>query len=332
MATALIGLGSNLGDRAAALDKAIGALKTEPLIRVAAVSSYRPSKPVGGPDGQGEFLNGAALLETSLPPEELLATLLRVEDQVGRIRTERWGPRAIDLDLLLYDRVEMKTPALELPHPRMCFRRFVLEPAAEIAPEMVWPVNGWSVAKLRDNLDFTTKYIAFSALKVDFEQVVNSVVRMTCRVVNTFVHPDAMLATAPADPSSAPVNWVETAILLQCKLIVEALTHLSPCSDESWILSEYWTEFEFDAAERLLRLQRRPSDSEMFDQLKNLRSLVPQPRLIVCLGNRDSSLASVQGRVEQLLRQVNAPPSLRLSMNDPRSARREVLAAMQAME
>lgn len=184
MATALLGLGSNLGDRAAALERSIKLLKEDPLIRVESVSSFRPSKPAGGPEGQGEFLNAAVKLETSLSPEELLAKLLAIENQIGRVREERWGPRVIDLDLLLYDQVEAKTPTLELPHPRMCYRRFVLEPAAEIAGEMVWPVNGWSVEKLRDNLDASAKYIAFGCAREDFERIISPISNATsCRVI-----------------------------------------------------------------------------------------------------------------------------------------------------
>src|SRR5687768_15249070 len=184
MGTALVGLGSNLGDRAAALAKAVELLKGEPLIRVEGISSFRPSKPAGGPEGQSEFLNAAARLETSLPPEELLARLLAIEDQMGRVREERWGPRLIDLDLLLYDRVELKTPTLELPHPRMCYRRFVLEPAAEIAGEMLWPVNGWSVARLARNLDTSAKYIALAGNRKDFERIVGPISQATkCRVI-----------------------------------------------------------------------------------------------------------------------------------------------------
>ena len=162
MGTALIGLGSNLGDRGAALGKAVELLQEDPLIRVEAVSSFRPSKPAGGPEGQCGFLNAAVQLETSLSPEELLTRLQAIENKIGRVRAERWGPRIIDLDLLLYDRLELRTPTLELPHPRMSFRRFVLEPAAEIAAEMAWPVNGWSVEKLRQNLDTSARYLAIS--------------------------------------------------------------------------------------------------------------------------------------------------------------------------
>lgn len=184
MATALIGLGSNLGDRAAALERSLELLKEEPRIRVEAVSSFRPSKPAGGPEGQGEFINAAARLETSLAPEVLLAKVLAIEDQVGRVREKRWGPRVIDLDLLLYDRLECRTPTLELPHPRMCYRRFVLEPAAEIAGEMVWPVNGWSVAKLARNLDTSAKYIALACNRKNFKRIISPISKATnCRVI-----------------------------------------------------------------------------------------------------------------------------------------------------
>ena len=96
-------------------------------------------RPIGGPAGQEPFLNAAALLETSLPPAELLARLQRIELHLGRTRETRWAARTLDLDLLLYDNLVLNTPYLTLPHPRMAFRRFVLEPAAEVAPEMAHP-------------------------------------------------------------------------------------------------------------------------------------------------------------------------------------------------
>jgi 2-amino-4-hydroxy-6-hydroxymethyldihydropteridine diphosphokinase len=332
MATALVGLGSNLGDRAAALEQAIQLVKSEPQIRVEAVSRFRHSKPVGGPERQGEFLNAAARLETSLSPEKLLAKLLAIEDQIGRVREERWGPRVIDLDLLLYDRVEMKTPALELPHPRMCYRRFVLEPAAEIAPEMVWPVNGWNVEKLRNNLDSTASYIAFACVREDFEKVINSIIRMTCAVIHETLHVDALLETAETNPDHSPENWFETAIALQCQRNAEALTGLAIPAGKRWTVSDYWAAFEFDAAESLLKLNGTPQDNVTFGRLKEFRSLVQQPRLVVVLDNRDPALATARERVDHLRRQADSPPSLRLLMDDPRNMRREVLAAMRAME
>jgi len=133
-ATAYIALGSNLGDRRGFLDQALAALRTRPGIEVVRVSSYHETAPVGGPPGQGKYLNAAAELRTTLEPKELLHVLLEVEDTLGRERHERFGPRTIDLDLLLQGDLVCAEPDLIVPHPRMHERRFVLEPLAEIAP------------------------------------------------------------------------------------------------------------------------------------------------------------------------------------------------------
>jgi 2-amino-4-hydroxy-6-hydroxymethyldihydropteridine diphosphokinase len=131
--TAYVGVGSNLGDRHATIGRALDLLAAHPGIEVAAVSSLRETDPVGYVD-QPSFLNGAARLETTLAPRELLAVLLRTELDLGRERRERWGPRTIDLDLLLYGDAVLDEPGLTLPHPRLHERRFALEPLAELAP------------------------------------------------------------------------------------------------------------------------------------------------------------------------------------------------------
>lgn len=135
--TAFIGLGSNLGDRAGFLDTALNELKTLPGIRVTAVSRYWNTAPVGGPPDQGNYLNAVAQVETDLPARQLLTMLHAMEDRLGRERQERWGPRTIDLDLLLYGDEQVQEPELQVPHPRMHERTFVLGPLAEIAP------NAW---------------------------------------------------------------------------------------------------------------------------------------------------------------------------------------------
>ena len=137
--TAYIALGTNLGDRQVNLDRALELLRGTPGITVGPVSTYHETDPVGGPPGQGKYLNAAAALETSLPPHELLHMLLDIETQLGRVRAECFGPRTIDLDLLLYGNQTCQTPELTLPHPRMHERAFVLEPLAEIAPLAVHP-------------------------------------------------------------------------------------------------------------------------------------------------------------------------------------------------
>jgi 2-amino-4-hydroxy-6-hydroxymethyldihydropteridine diphosphokinase len=144
---AAIALGSNLGDRAAHLDSAIAHLRSSHHIQVLRVSTFIETAPVG-PVPQGPYLNAAALLHTSLAPDALLALLLDIEHAHGRERTVRWGPRTLDLDLLLLDDIVMRTPSLTLPHPRLHERRFVLEPLAQIAPDLIVPPGLDSVAAL----------------------------------------------------------------------------------------------------------------------------------------------------------------------------------------
>jgi 2-amino-4-hydroxy-6-hydroxymethyldihydropteridine diphosphokinase len=160
---AWIGLGSNLGDRRAILDAAIAALDDSPGVAVRAVSSYHETAPVGGPTGQGPFLNAAAHLETTLDPHQLLATLQGIENRAGRVRTVRWGERTLDLDILIYGCKFLETRELKLPHPRLAFRRFVLEPLAEIAPEIVDTVSRWSIADLLANLDRRPRLLVLEA-------------------------------------------------------------------------------------------------------------------------------------------------------------------------
>jgi 2-amino-4-hydroxy-6-hydroxymethyldihydropteridine diphosphokinase len=132
---AFLGLGSNQGDRAALLAEALGRLDRAAGIRVTAVSSVYATAPVGVLD-QPEFLNLAAEVRTTLGPRQLLAACLEIERALGRVRAERWGPRTIDLDLLLYGDLRLAEADLELPHPRMTARAFVLKPLAEIAPRL----------------------------------------------------------------------------------------------------------------------------------------------------------------------------------------------------
>ena len=142
-ARAYIGLGSNLGDREQTLRSAVDALREAPGVDVVAVSALIDTEPVGFLD-QPRFLNGVAAVDTTLPPEALLALLLEIERRFGRTRegTPAAGPRTLDLDLLLYGDAEIDEPGLRVPHPRMHERPFVLGPLAEIAPELRIPGRG----------------------------------------------------------------------------------------------------------------------------------------------------------------------------------------------
>jgi 2-amino-4-hydroxy-6-hydroxymethyldihydropteridine diphosphokinase len=173
---ALIGLGSNLGDRKAHLDAAIAALAAVPGIFVRAVSMYHQTVPAGGPRGQEAFLNAAARLETTLDPFALLRVLQAIEQGEGRVRTVRWGARTLDLDLLIYGCKFLDTPDLSLPHPRLALRRFVLAPLAEIAPDIVDTVSGGRIAELLANLDRRPSYVALHGEGPLLESVYEGVV------------------------------------------------------------------------------------------------------------------------------------------------------------
>jgi 2-amino-4-hydroxy-6-hydroxymethyldihydropteridine diphosphokinase len=129
---AFLGLGSNLGDRWANLRRAVGALPD-----VVAVSSVYETDPVGGPEGQGPYLNLVVELETELSPRRLLEWGQRLEAEAGRVRLERWGPRTLDIDVLWVGDQVVDEPDLQVPHPRLWERDFVLVPLADLAPDLV---------------------------------------------------------------------------------------------------------------------------------------------------------------------------------------------------
>ena len=136
---AYIGLGSNLGSPEAMLDRAVVELRGEDGLELGKVSSWYWTEPVGGPSGQPKYLNGVAEVATNLQAQELLDKLLAIESRLGRERQERWGPRCIDLDLLLYGQEIIKEECLEVPHRLMHEREFVLRGLMEIAPEVKHP-------------------------------------------------------------------------------------------------------------------------------------------------------------------------------------------------
>jgi 2-amino-4-hydroxy-6-hydroxymethyldihydropteridine diphosphokinase len=151
MVTAFVGIGSNLGEPERQIAAALDQLAAEEGIELVAVSSFRETEPVGYLE-QPNFLNGAAHIETELPARELLERLLAIESRLGRVRGEgpRFGPRTIDLDLLVYGDERIGEPGLTVPHPRLAERRFALEPLAELAPGLEIPGLGQVQALLAE--------------------------------------------------------------------------------------------------------------------------------------------------------------------------------------
>ncbi len=150
--TAYIALGANLGDREKNLRDALSKIAETPGVTLSAVSSFLENPAVGGPADSPPFLNAAAEIKTDLPAFGLLNRLWEIERALGRQRREKWGPRTLDLDLLLYGDQTIQSADLTVPHPRLHERRFVLQPLAEIAPDLIVPGMNRTASELLDAL------------------------------------------------------------------------------------------------------------------------------------------------------------------------------------
>lgn len=167
MESVLISLGANLGDRRATLAGAIARLKATTGIHDLRVGSFHETTPVGGPPGQPPFLNAALAFRSSLPPEGLLDRLQAIELEFGRTREVRWDARTLDLDILLWGARRFETDRLSIPHPRLAHRRFVLDPAIEVAGNWLHPDQGCALHTLREQLNHPERgcYVIYPAAR-----------------------------------------------------------------------------------------------------------------------------------------------------------------------
>ena len=152
MTEAFIALGSNLGDRLANLRAGVDGLVATDGVEVTSISRLYETSPVGGPDDQGPYLNAALVATTTLAAADLLALLHRIEAGRERERNVRWGPRTLDLDLLVRGDLVSDDPALQVPHPRLHERRFVLVPVCDVAPDLIHPALGRPMRDLLGDL------------------------------------------------------------------------------------------------------------------------------------------------------------------------------------
>lgn len=165
---ALVAVGANQGCVEKNIRLALRALEATPDVEICRISSFVYTLPVGGPRNQPPYLNGAVLLETSIPAPELLKILQDIEKRLHRVRTVIWGPRTIDLDLILYGDSIITQRELTLPHPRVYWRLFVLDPACEIASDLILPTSGLTLAQTR------------RLLYINFEQFETTVFLQRC--------------------------------------------------------------------------------------------------------------------------------------------------------
>lgn len=227
-----------------------------PGITVLVASQLIETRPIGGPAGQSPFLNGACLLETALGPHEMLGMLTAVENTLHRERAERWGPRTIDLDLLLYDDLVLDSESLTLPHPRMTTRRFVLEPCAEIAGDTLHPLAGCSVRALLDNISHPHPHVAIVGVPGAGAPEVAAAVAdaMLARLVQNPapLTPQLFEQSANAALSAAAADRLEAAWQQSLAARARPLeTGLWPC-DPHGTVADYWLETQRLAAEDIL--------------------------------------------------------------------------------
>jgi len=347
MPSCLIGLGSNAGDRHETLRRAVARLNEHPQIVVVAQSRLLETAPIGGPTGQEPFVNGVLLIETSLAPDALLELASRIETDLGRRRTQRWAPRRVDLDLLLYDDLVLDTPRLALPHPRMAWRRFVLQGAVEIAPSMIHPATGWTISRLWDHLNAAAPYVAIAgSIGAGKTQLAERLARRT-PVRWIAERPDTTRLDAfYADPAGNA--WDMEIEFLGQRTRLLAADSADFAHRRQWAVSDFW----FDQSAAFAEVWLPPDRLEAFlRRWSEARTGVVRPKLIVLLeapaeellrrvqlrgrrGERTLTARQLERIARAIADRADRPdqgPVMKLSAEDPDRILEEVHAAMQAM-
>jgi 2-amino-4-hydroxy-6-hydroxymethyldihydropteridine diphosphokinase len=350
MTHALIGLGSNLGDRSAQLDEVILRICGNPQIRWVAQSSYHQTRAIGGPSGQEAFLNAALRIETTLGPEALLAWTQHVEREMGRERLVRWGPRRIDIDVLLLGSHVIRSHELEIPHPRMTYRRFVLEPAAEIAGEMKHEPSGWTVAELLQHLRKSPNYLAVFGPP---GLLVSRVAKRAAASCGARVLSDSIDLTHDPTAIWLPIDcrsdWNESQLefLRRRSELQKAMLEDIKRDANSLVVSDFWTK----ETEALARARMSTKELEYFvEQSDHVVDTLAAPRLRVLIDApverlveglkaegfdlADEEIRRLESYHQQLRDLAKAPlqgPLLQVFGGDCEVAHTEIIAAVAAM-
>ena len=295
MARALIGLGANLGDRVATLEAALARLTSAPEIVLTSASRWHETQPIGGPVDQPAYLNGAAVVETSLAPRQLLLRLHAIERELGRERTVHWGPRTVDLDLLLYDDSVVESPELAIPHPRLGFRRFALVPAAEVAADWRHPLLGWNIRELLLHLDASASYIAITGVPgVGKSRLAEALAKSSgARLLST---PYKCSPSSRAAADSTGPNWEAEIEFLASRGRLLANTDWP--RDASLVVSDFW--LGQSLAYGLAMLAGEPRD-KFRRRFAEVQSQAIAPRLIVWLDAAGRSLDAEKRRADAAL-------------------------------
>ena len=321
MTTSLIAFGANLGNRTESLDRACQRLSSHEQITVVARSRDYQTSPIGGPAGQENFLNAAILLDTSLSPPQLLLLLQTIETELGRKRQQRWDERPIDLDLLLYDTLTLNEDELQVPHPHMAFRRFVLEPAVEIAPTLIHPNNGWTIQQLYEHLNTAKNYLALigppGSGKTD-------AARNVCECLGGH-----LALTPPLPPTSEGSEEVEAHVIERRLQQLEGVAErIIPSTEngtaQTFAISDFWLNQSYAYVQEKLGQQ---AQEQFLAHWETTISQALQPKLRVLLEPGEGQTA-----LSKLAQQPLQGPLLRLTDCRPEAVVEEVSAAVLSMQ
>lgn len=337
MVDCLLGLGSNVGNRAAQLDAAVQLICGHPQIQRVSISNYHATQPVGGPTGQEPFLNAALRIRTSLPVPDLFAVLQDVERRLGRRRAERWGPRTIDIDILLFGSEVVTSCDLMVPHPRMAVRRFVLEPACEVAADMQHPITRATIAELLARLARPPHFVAITGYWP--EQAANLAITAAAIVdLHVLLDPAAaLLSQLRAQGLGEIARETAHGILAERCEQLGALRAEAEVAPDEWHVCSYWLpDCDAEITTRLTIEAR----AERAQACAQAAAHSPPPHCVIFLdprpeGNRTPAAAEVRYAwavgVEHQLTRSGAPPYLQIPGADLQLAMTELAAAVDAM-
>jgi 2-amino-4-hydroxy-6-hydroxymethyldihydropteridine diphosphokinase len=329
MARCLIGCGSNLGRRRQQLDRAIELMRFMPGVTLVGVSRFRETVPVGGPPGQDAFLNGACLIETDLPPQEVLSMLTAVENTLHRNREERWGSRTVDLDLLLYDDLVLDTDCLTLPHPRMSTRRFVLEPCVEIAGDALHPLAACTLDEMLASISSPRPHVAVVGVPAAGAADVARAVSESS--LGCFV---AAPRPLPAAAAPAP-EWCNTLSAWRA-----ALEEIDCDASAHGVVADFWLETLLVAARHALTAEPLSRFETQFARVV-AESVAPHALLVLVAPATKLAADARQARLQESLIAAVRDPEYRsplkakaivfIDATDPRRAATDAVAAVEAM-